>query len=75
MNIPNRYQSYLLRLWRDDARGPWRASLQSTATGQMRFFADAGEVWGFIQTQLAMDGESLDTRGGSPGESGRGSPH
>jgi hypothetical protein len=74
MDKPTRYQSYLLRLWRDGAQGPWRASLQSTATGHVRFFADTGEVWGFIQAQLTMEGEGPDAQDGDLGESGRGPP-
>jgi hypothetical protein len=30
------YQSYLVRLWRDKPSSPWRVSLQSTATEELR---------------------------------------
>ena len=37
-----RYESYLLHLWESDKAGQllWRASLESTDTGERRGFAD-----------------------------------
>jgi hypothetical protein len=46
------YLSYLLRLWRDHQQAPWRASLESTATGDARRFGDLDSMWTFLQTQL-----------------------
>lgn len=51
------YLSYLLRMWRDHQQAPWRASLQSTATGDVRRFGDVEEMWAFLQTQLELQGE------------------
>jgi hypothetical protein len=45
------YRSYLLRLWRENAHGAWRASLQSTATEQVVPFADIAALIGFLVTQ------------------------
>lgn len=42
------YHSYLLRLWRADALAPWQASLQSTANGETRHFADLESLWLFL---------------------------
>jgi hypothetical protein len=42
------YQSYLLRVWRDETRGLWRASLQNTATKRIYHFADADKLLAFL---------------------------
>jgi hypothetical protein len=42
------YHSYLLRLWRDRAQDPWRASLQSTATEQLLQFASLEALFAFL---------------------------
>ena len=47
---PN-YQSYLLRVWRDDTRSIWHASLQSTATKQILHFADVQSLLQFLAMQ------------------------
>ena len=44
------YQFYLLRLWRDDTRQPWRASLQSAATEQTVHFADIEALFAFLES-------------------------
>jgi hypothetical protein len=49
------YQSYLLRLWRDSANQPWRASLQCTATGEKLAFADLPTLFTFLSEQLTDD--------------------
>ena len=61
MREPKQYHSYLLRLWRDDTQGSWRASLQSTRTERSRFFADIGQLWDFIEQTLAGAGNQTDT--------------
>lgn len=48
-----RYQSYLLRLWRDNLQGEWRASLQNTVTCQQYFFPDLDTLWVFLKDQVA----------------------
>ncbi len=53
---PPEYRSYLLRLWRDNPRAPWRASLQSTATGGLEHFADIDSLFAFLVAQAdALD--------------------
>jgi hypothetical protein len=42
------YRSYLLRVWSDDARGIWHASLQSTLTKAVRHFATVEALMGFL---------------------------
>jgi hypothetical protein len=50
------YRSYLLRLWRAAPRQPWRASLQSTATNEIRTFATVERLVAFLVAGLS-DGE------------------
>jgi hypothetical protein len=49
------YLSYMLRLWREEPRAPWRASLHSTATGQIHLFGDVERMWAYLNAQ--MEGE------------------
>ena len=42
------YQSYLLRMWRDDTDGEWRASLQNTKSCQMVYFSDLKSLFDFL---------------------------
>jgi hypothetical protein len=46
------YRSYLLRLWRAAPGQPWRASLQSTATSEIRAFGTVGALVAFIVASL-----------------------
>ena len=48
-----RYQSYLLRLWTVETAGRvvWRASLQSTRTGEWLGFADLAAVAHYLAEQ------------------------
>lgn len=55
MSEPRNYQSYLLRLWRDNPRAPWQASLQSTATEQVHHFPDVEQMWAFLKAQLSEE--------------------
>ncbi|HSD85444.1 MAG TPA: hypothetical protein VLG46_16395 [Anaerolineae bacterium] len=49
MPVPQSRQfSYVLRVWREDATTPWRASMQSAATGERTYFAALEEVCGFL---------------------------
>ncbi len=51
------YMSYMLRLWREDARAPWRASLQSTATEETCHFTDIDRMWAFLKAQMEDAGD------------------
>ncbi len=53
--IPNVYQSYLLRLWRDSADEPWRISLQSTRDGSQHFFANLEDAWAFLRRRMRLE--------------------
>jgi len=47
-----RYESYLLRLWESDEAGQlvWRASLESSGTGERNGFADLASLFAYLQT-------------------------
>jgi hypothetical protein len=49
------YQSYLLRLWREDSQSPWHASLQSTATERVYHFPHMEALFTFLLTNVAED--------------------
>lgn len=61
------YLSYLLRLWRvDEASGGrgcavWRASLESTHTGERKGFADLEELCGFLRGRIGKLSGFLNT--------------
>ena len=47
-----RYEAYLLRVWESDQAGQliWRASLESSDTGERRGFADLDSLFAYLQT-------------------------
>ena len=46
------YQSYLLRLWKDQTTESWRASLQDVRTNECHNFADVSHLLTFIYSQV-----------------------
>jgi hypothetical protein len=52
------YHSYLLRLTRADKVSPWQASLQSTANGETRAFADLDTLWAFLLQEIECGDDS-----------------
>ncbi len=48
------YHAYLLRLWREDERTPWRAELVSPHTGDKQLFADDAELFHFLAALMAI---------------------
>ena len=46
------YESFLLRLWESDEASQlvWRASLESTDTGERRGFADLDSLFAYLAT-------------------------
>ena len=56
------YRSFLLRLWPVDAEGKraWRFSLENSATGERRGFANLGELLVFLLEEICdeqVDGQ------------------
>ena len=46
---PTRYQSFLIRLWREGAGDSWRILLINVPTGEQRFFATLDETLTYVQ--------------------------
>jgi len=59
---PRDHRSYLLRQWRAAPGQPWRASLQSAATGETRAFGTVGALVASIVAGLTA-GEDDHTPG------------
>lgn len=49
------YRSYLLRLWKEHAQEPWRASLQNARDGAKHGFASLESMVAFLCTQTDDD--------------------
>lgn len=45
------YRSYLLRIWRDSAHGPWRASLETPDRSETLAFPDLETLFAYVRTQ------------------------
>jgi hypothetical protein len=64
------YRSYLLRLWQEEGgQQLWRASLQSTETGERRGFASLDALLGFLREQVESRDEPPPRQ--EPGTEGR----
>jgi hypothetical protein len=50
---PDRYRSYLLRLWREAPGAPWRCQVQCVGTGQEQRFAGLAEMFEFLVADAA----------------------
>jgi hypothetical protein len=50
---PERYRSYLLRLWREAPDAPWRCQVQCVGTDQEWRFAGLAEMFEFLVTDAA----------------------
>jgi hypothetical protein len=57
MGHQNNYHAYLLRLWREDANTPWRASLQEAHAGRSFNFASVAQLIAFIEAQTHASSE------------------
>ena len=69
-DAPVLYRAYLLRLWRDGAGRPWRASLQPPGGGDVLRFGSAAALLAFLRDQVAdasKGGEGMEPDGaGTP---------
>lgn len=45
------YQAYLLRVWRESNRDPWRAMLEDPHTGERHYFAGVAELLTYLAQQ------------------------
>ena len=51
------HRMYVLRLWRDGPRSPWRASVKPVSTGKETHFANLENLCVFLQTETATQAE------------------
>ena len=61
-----RYVSYLLRLWQTQQEGAmvWRASLESSRTGERQGFADLDALIAFLRQQTGTASDSSGDKSG-----------
>jgi len=59
---PADYFAYLIRLWRAEPDGPWRASLEDAKTGERLGFADLAQACAYLleRTQRAEEAPAID---------------
>ena len=56
MNTSHRYyQSYLLRVWKENPEGEWRASLQNVTSGECRNYATLIDLYDYLSQQSERD--------------------
>jgi hypothetical protein len=54
---PDRYRSYLLRLWREAPGSPWRCQVSCVGTGREHRFATLAELFEFLVGDAADGSE------------------
>ena len=54
-------QAFLLRIWRENGRSPWRILLQSATTGERQTFTDLNSFFSHIE-DMTSDSEDLEPR-------------
>ncbi len=67
---PERYQSYLLRLWKETPDLPWRFQVHCVSTGDEHRFAELDQVLAFLRNAAAGDHTFEPEWGGDPGDAG-----
>jgi hypothetical protein len=50
---PDRYRSYMVRLWREASGAPWRCHVQCVGRDQARCFAGLAELFEFLEADAA----------------------
>lgn len=48
------YIAYLLRLWRTEHSGPWKASLEDPHTGQRVGFSTVSALYAFLDQEITQ---------------------
>ena len=51
-------QAFLLRIWRENGRSPWRILLQSATTGERQTFADLHSFFSHLEDMTACAEET-----------------
>ncbi len=63
------YRSYLLRLWRSNARDPWHVMIEQVGSREQHTFANLESLIDFLQADQSesapLEGDPLDSESGS----------
>lgn len=49
---PDTYFAYLLRLWKEDERSGWRASLENPRNGQTHYFTSLEALFNYVVQEI-----------------------
>lgn len=59
---PDRYRSYLVRLWREAPGSPWRCQVSCVGTAQEHRFATLAELFAFLVADAAGGSDCTDRK-------------
>jgi hypothetical protein len=62
---PDRYRSYLVRLWREAPGGPWRCQVECVGAGREQRFAGLAELFEFLVADAAGGSQAADRNSGT----------
>lgn len=65
---PDRYRSYLLRLWREAPGASWRCQVQCVGTNRELRFAGLAELFEFLEADTAPNAEETESSNHARGE-------
>jgi hypothetical protein len=65
------YQSYLLRMWCEDQRGEWRATLEDVASGAYHNFPNMASLFTFLNCQTLPQGSKISIQEWDPKNANR----
>jgi hypothetical protein len=54
----NQYRAFLLRLWRDDPDGGWRATVENVQDGSKQGFASLQQLVAFLEAETDEGAEN-----------------
>lgn len=63
---PERYRSYLLRLWRESPGAAWRAQVRCVQSSRERRFAGLADLFEFLEQETSDVGDALPILPGGP---------
>jgi len=52
---PTNYHAFLLRLWRENGRSPWHASVENPHNGEKKIFANLEQFWLYVQMEIEIE--------------------
>ncbi|MFN8485913.1 MAG: hypothetical protein U0768_22960 [Anaerolineae bacterium] len=58
LQSPPGYHSFLVRLWRESAEGPWRASAHCVQTGETLRFASVEALFAYLVDRVGVPSDT-----------------